>query len=87
MVIAFGLKPSILDARSMFGLGQVIPDAWESSFSGTEIGEENGFYIARSDTIYDMPGGFSFLGKDDIVPLYESIRSLGSIKDVNKEDN
>ncbi len=82
--IAFSMKPSIMDLFVTEGMKAGIPEIWTSSFSEAELTKENGFYIARNDTIYEVPGSFSIIENDQVVPIYGSMLSLGELL---KEEN
>jgi hypothetical protein len=82
---ALSLKPSILDIFTIHGLDNEISHAWKRSFTTVDITQENGFYIARKDTIHDIPGEFGFVKKGQIVPLYENMVSLDKYREDKKE--
>jgi len=81
----FGLRPSFIDILLLLGFVEAAPKEWEKSFSAADMVKENGFYIARSDTIYEVPGDFAFIRKEQLAPLYDGLAALGKIADKSKE--
>jgi len=82
---SMGIRPSIIEMTISLGPGKSIPMEWKNSFSAADMVKENGFYIATGDTIYQVPGEFAFIEKEQLAPLYEGIVSLGRIADKSRE--